>query len=147
MKLIILDKGKKRLNRLVDWLLYMFGYTLVLIIISLIFPNHLIIENALYGLLAEIIIYILNKTIKPILVKLTLPLTALTLGIFYPFINILILYIVSFILKGHFEIIGMSNIKGILTLFVMAILISIMNAVMEHKVIKPIINKGKKENE
>ena len=147
MKLVIFDKGKKRLNRLVDWLLYMFGYTIVLIIISLLFPKHLVIENAFYGLVGEIIIYILNKTIKPIIVRLTIPLTALTFGIFYPFINILILYIVSFILKGHFEIIGMSNIKGILALFVMAILISIMNGIMEHKIIKPIINRGYKENE
>ena len=147
MKLVILDKGKKRLNRLVDWFLYMLGYTIILIVISLMFPKHLIIDNALYALLAELIIYTLNKTIKPVLVRLTMPLTALTLGIFYPFINILILYIVSFILRGHFEIIGMSNIKGILVLFVMALLISIMNYIMEHKVIKPIIEKGKKDNE
>ena len=147
MKLIIHNKDKKRLNIIVDWILYMFGYTLVLIITSMLFPKHLIIESALYGLLAEIIIYVINKTIKPIIVKLTLPITALTLGVFYPFINILILYVVSFILKGHFEIIGMSNIKGIITLFVMAILISIMNYIMENKIIKPIIDKGKNKDE
>lgn len=147
MKLIIIDKGKKRINRIIEWLLYMFGYTLVLIIVSILFNEHLIIESSLYGFIAVIIIYILNKTIKPILVRLTMPITGLTLGIFYPFINILILYIVSFILKGHFYITGMSNIKGILTLFVMAILISIMNIIMENKVIKPIVEKGRKEDE
>lgn len=147
MKLIIMDKGKKRINRLIEWLLYMLGYTLVLTIVSLLFDEHLKIENAFYGFLAVVIIYLLNKTIKPILVKLTMPLTGITLGIFYPFINILILYIVSFILRGHFKIIGMSNIKGILILFVMAILISLMNIIMEDKVIKPILEKGKKKDE
>lgn len=146
MKLVIIEKGKKRINRLIEWLMYMFGYTLVLIVVSLLFNEHLIIENAFYGLLAVMIIYVLNKTIKPILVKLTMPLTGLTLGISYPFINILILYIVSFILKGHFTIVGISSIKGIFVLFFMAILISIMNLIMENKIIKPIIEKGRKKN-
>lgn len=147
LKLVIIDKGKTRINRLIEWLMYMLGYTIVLILVSLLFDEHLIIENAFFGFLAEIIIYILNKTIKPILVRLTMPLTGLTLGIFYPFINILILYIVSFILRGHFDIIGMSSIKGIFILFFMALLISIANVIMENKVIKPIIEKGRKIDE
>ncbi len=144
MKLVIIQNGRTRINRLIEWLMYMFGYTLVLIIVSLLFDEHLIIENAFYGFLAVLIIYILNQTIKPFLVKITMPLTGITFGIFYPFINILILYIVSFILKGHFDIIGMSNIKGIFILFFMAILISLMNFIMENKIIKPIIEKGKR---
>ena len=141
MKIVIIERGKKRLNKLLEWLLYIFGYTFVLIIVSIIFNEYLIIENSLYGLLAVLIIYMLNKTIKPILVRLTLPITGLTLGIFYPFINILILYIVSFIMKGHFQITGISNIKGIIVLFFMALLISFMNFILEYKIIKPILEK------
>lgn len=142
MKLVILNEknGKNQLNRFFDWLLYMVGYAIVLIAVSLLFKKTIYIDPSYFGfwgLVAAIIIYILNKTIKPILVWLTLPLTGLTLGLFYPFINVFILNIVSFLLQGHFEI------KGIFMSFIVACLISLMNALMENLIIEPIIRKGK----
>lgn len=119
-----------QLNKFIEWIIYMIGYSIVLITITILFKNSLYIDNSYYGLwslIANIIIYILNKTIKPLIVWLTLPITALTLGLFYPFINVLILYIVSFILKNHFIIYG-----GILTTFIIAIFISIMNLIMKN---------------
>lgn len=136
MKIIIKENKKLRLNKFIEWLLYMIGYSLVLICVTTIFKNTLYIDNSYFGLwslIATIIIYILNKTIKPLLVWLTLPITALTLGLFYPFINILILNIVSWILGPHFEIPG-----GIIMTFVIAVLISIMNLIMKS-IIKKII--------
>ena len=106
-------KNKEIIIKFIEWLIYMVGYAIVLII------------------------FILNKTIKPLLVWLTLPITALTLGLFYPFINVLILYIVSWILGPHFEITG-----GLLTTFIMALSISLMNLIMK-KIIKEILEGAK----
>ena len=67
------------------------------------------------------IIFILNKTIKPILFELTVPITGITMGLFYPCINILILKITDWILLEHFAT------HGIISLFITAILISLIN--------------------
>jgi len=143
MKVIIEDKitYKKSLNKILEWLIHMIGYSLVLISISIIFNNTLYIDNKYFGLwslIASIMIYILNKTIKPLIVWLTIPITALTLGLFYPFINILILSIVSWILGPHFEIPG-----GIFMTFIIAILISIMNFIM-NKIINKLLEGVRK---
>jgi putative membrane protein len=140
MKIVIIDNKKnKRINAFLDWLIYMIGYALVLIAVSLIFKNTVQIDNSyfgIWGLAAAIIIYYLNKTIKPVLIWLTLPITGLTLGLFYPFINVFILNIVDFILGDYF------TINGIWMSFLVAIFISIMNAIMEEVIVKSIINKG-----
>lgn len=127
-------------NRFFEWLLYMVGYAIVLIAVSLMFNKSFYISNEYYGLyafLASVIIYILNQTIKPVLVYLTLPITALSMGLFYPLINVFILYITSFILGNSFII------RGIFIPFIIAILISILNMFMDGMIIKPIIYKGR----
>lgn len=130
----------KKVNKYLDWLIHMLGYTLVLITVSVIFKKTVYIDNSyfgLWGLIAVIIIFILNRTIKPMLVWLTLPLTALTLGLFYPLINVLILKIADFILMSHFQI------NGIFFVFIVSIVISIMNAIMDNLIIDVFL-KGKK---
>lgn len=130
--------NKKALQKLIEWIIYMIGYALILISISVLFKNTIQIDNRYFGfwsLLAAICINILNRTIKPIIVRLTIPITALTLGIFYPFINVFILYIVDWILGSHFSVNGI-----FLTCFV-AILISILNMIMDHIVLKPLFKK------
>lgn len=142
MKIIIIDKNKKaRLNKIVDWFIYMVGYALILILASVLFKS-IQISNEYYGLfalIAAIIIYILNKTIKRVLFLLTLPLTGLTMGIFYPFLNVIILKMVDFILGNKFET------NGIFNLFFIAILISIMNILLEIFIIGPITKRGVEE--
>ena len=126
-------------NRFVSWLLYMLGYAIVLISVSLIFRKSFYIDSSYYGLyafLAAIIIYLLNQTIKPILFYITLPITAITFGLFYPLLNVFILDITSFILGKHFQI------HGIILPFIIAIIISILNMFMEGMIIKPLIHKG-----
>ena len=126
--------------RILENLIYIMGYALILLLMSIIFKNTITIDNSylgVWGLLISLVIYILNKTIKPIIVKLTIPITALTLGIFYPFINLFILKIVDIIFKNHL------TIKGILLPLFIAILISIMNFLMDEIIIKPVIKKGK----
>ena len=130
-----------KINKYLDWFIHMLGYTLVLITVSVIFKETVYIDNSyfgLWGLIAVIIIFILNRTIKPLLVWMTLPLTALTLGLFYPLINILILKITEFILGSHFEI------KGTISVFLVSIVISIMNAIMDNLIIDNLL-KGRKK--
>lgn len=137
MKVFVIEKNNK-INKFLEWLIYMIGYSLILISISVLFKNTIQIDNNYFGIwafLASIIIYILNKTIKPIIVWLTIPITALTLGIFYPFINVFILKITDFILGSHF------TINGIMMAFLVAILISLMNTIMDKLVLKPILRK------
>ena len=138
------EENKTKFQRLVqnkffEWLLYMIGYAIVLMIVSKLFKSLYINNNyyGLYYLLSAIIIYILNQTIKPLLFYITLPLTAITFGLFYPIINVIILYITDFILGKNFII------HGPIISFVIAIIISLLNIVMEGMIIKPIINKGK----
>ena len=115
-------------KRILEWLVHMLGYTLVLILVSLIFKETIYIDSSYYciwGLLTVVIIFILNRTVKPLLFWLTLPITGITLGLFYPIINVLILKITDIILGPHFEI------KGILFVVLVSIIISIMNAIMD----------------
>ena len=142
MKIVVLNKNNEaRINKFLDWLIYMIGYTLVFIAVSSLFKSfHLDTSKyGLYAFLAVIITYVLNKTIKPILVYLTLPLTGLTLGLFYPIINVLILKITDLILLDHFDL------TDFWAAIVAAILISIMNQIMENLIIQPIIRRFKHE--
>ena len=60
------------------------------------------------------------------------------MGLFYPCLNILILKITDLILGSHFKT------TGIISLFFTAILISVMNILLEELIIKPIIKRGDK---
>jgi len=126
-------------NRFIEWLIYMIGYAIVLITVSVLFPSFEINGDyfGLYALLAAIIIYILNQTIKPVLTCITLPITILSMGIFYPIVNVIILYITSFILGDN-----NFSISGIFAPFFIAIIISCLNILMEGLVVKPIIRRN-----
>lgn len=120
---------KERIRNLMDWLCHLIGYTLVLIITSLIFPKNLYVDNSyffIWGFIAILIIYIFNKTIKPLLFWVTIPLTAITMGLFYPIINIFILKITDLLLGSHFQI------TGVFSLFFVSIIISLLNTIMDH---------------
>jgi len=141
-KIIIIDdehsSEKVRINKLIDWLIYMFGYTMILILVSILFDETFIIDNSYFGLwafLTSVIIYVLNKTIKPIIFLLTLPITGITLGLFYPFINVLIIKMADFILGSHLDT------NNLFTLFFAAIAISLMNFVLEKSIIEPLTRR------
>lgn len=125
---------------IIDLLLHFASYAIIFILIATYFDSFQIDDSHLYtyGILATLIIFILNKTVKPLIFRLTIPLTGLTLGLFYPFINVFILKLTDWILRSHFEI------YGIFTVFLIAILISIMNLVIDFVLIKPIVRRLKK---
>ena len=118
----------------------MIGYSIVLITVSVLFKSFEINREyfGIYAFLGSVIIYILNQTIKPVLTYITLPLTVISWGLFYPIINVIILYITNFILGDDFKI------TGFIAPFFIAIVISILNILMEGLIIKPITKRRKK---
>jgi len=81
---------------------------------------------------ASLILSILNIFVKPILVIFTLPVTLLTLGLFMFVINAITLCITAALMGPNFEISGFG--AAILASIIMAIL----NALIQHLIIKPI---------
>lgn len=140
MQIIKEEKGFTRINRVLEWLIYMLGYTIVFIIVSHLFDSlYIDTEHAyIYSILVVFIVYLLNITVKPILVTLTIPITGVTLGLFYPFINLFILKLTDWILGSHFDL------NDFWIALWIAILISVMNFLMEGFIIKPIIRRVKK---
>ncbi len=139
MQLIREVKGRTQINRILEWLVYMFGYTLVFVLISHLFDSlYIDMEHSyIYSFIVVLVVYLLNITVKPILVTLTIPITGVTLGLFYPFINLFILKLADWILGDHFEL------HNFWIALWIAILISIMNFLMEGLIIKPIIRRVK----
>lgn len=131
---------KTKINALIEWIIQIIGYAVILVIVSSLFDTFYIDDNHLYlyGITATLIIFILNKTIKPLLFLLTIPITGITLGIFYPCINLFILKLTDWILGSHFQI------TNIFIAFLLAILISVMNQLIEVLIIKPFIRRLKK---
>lgn len=147
MKVIVVKdkKDKKniknieyRLNLFIEWLIYMVGYAIVLLLTSNLF-RPLYVENFIYGFIAAVIIYVLNKTVKPFLVTISLPLIGMSLGLFYFVINVLILLIVDLLLGTHFKM------TGIFSPFIIAIFISVTNVLLDNLIIKPIIERIRKD--
>ena len=130
MQLVIKEKNKLRINRLIDWLLHMVGYTIVFILVTSLFKSIYIDSNhlILWSIAIVLIIYALNKTIKPILVTLTIPITGITLGLFYPCINVFIL------LTSLFKSVYIDSNHLIIWSAITVILIYILN-----KTIKPVL--------
>lgn len=139
MRVVVFNKGKKRLNHLLEWILYFIGYLIVFFLISKMFTSFYIdpAHPLFYVTIAAFILYVLNKTVKPLLVTLTIPITALTLGLFYPFINLFTLKLTDWILGSHF------NLLDIWVALVISVLISSLNFLLEGFVIKPLIERFK----
>ena len=136
MKAIISDKNEKRLNKVLDWIIYISGYTLTLFLVDVIF-NAFEVDNILYYFVGSILIYVLNKTIKKIVFKLTLPITGLTFGLFYFVIDFLMLKIVDYLLGHHFDI------YGIWWGLFIAVSISVIHFLLEEVILKPLVRKVK----
>jgi putative membrane protein len=139
VQLIIKKENKVRLNHFIEWLLYLLGDIIVFILITNLFKSVYIDtkHSYIYSALIVLVISILNKTIKPVLVTLTIPITGLTLGLFYPFINLFILKLTDWILGPHFQL------TNIWIALILAIILSVMNIIVENGIIKPIIKRVK----
>jgi putative membrane protein len=134
MKTFVSENADKRINKLLDWIIYISGYTLTLYLVDVIF-NAFEVDNLLYYFWGSIILFILNKTIKKIVFKLTLPITGLTFGLFYFVIDFLMLKIVDFVLGNHFDI------YGIWWGLFIAVSISVIHFILEELILKPLMRK------
>ena len=142
MKLVIVDKkDKARLNKIVEWIIYMVGYTISFFLISLFFGSFQIDKEheIIYSFVAVVIIFLLNKTVKPTLFRLTLPITGLTMGLFYFVINMVILKLVDIIMLDKLDF------TNIWALFFIAILLALTNVIIEELIIKPIVRRFKRK--
>ncbi len=142
MKLVVAKKGKNavRINKFFEFVLYVITYTIAFLILEAFFDSFQISNDykSLYSVLAVCIIYVLDQAVKPILVTLTMPITGLTFGLFYFVINTLILKITDWLMGPKL------NFTDIWILFFIAILLSIINFLIEEAIIKPLIKKATK---
>ncbi len=140
MRLVIKDNKKLRINKVFEWLLYLVGYIISFIIVTNLFDSIYIDLNHyfIYSILIVTVLSLLNKTIKPILVTLTIPITGITLGVFYLFINLFMLKLTDWIFGSHFQL------ENIFIAFFVAILLSVVNFLIENLIVKPIIEGVKK---
>ena len=134
-----MKKGKNnnfvnKINIFLEWLIYMLVYALILWTSSQVFKS-IYIENFLVGFISAVIIYILNKTLKPFLVTLSIPIIGMTLGLFYFVINFIVLLITDLIMGKYVYL------TGFLSPFVVSILISVVNLIVENLIIKPILER------
>lgn len=142
MKIIKIDNNQNiKINKLIEWIIYMMGYTVAFLLVSKLFGTFKINEEHTYtyAVISVLLIYILNKTVKPILFRLTLPITGLTLGLFYFVINSIILKMVDIIMGTRLDF------TNTWKLFFIAVLLSLTNLLIENLVIKPIIRRFKKD--
>lgn len=134
MKTFVSENTDRKINKLLDWIIYISGYTLTLYLVDVIF-NAFEVDNVIYYFWGSILLFVLNKTIKKIVFKLTLPITGLTFGLFYFVIDFLMLKIVDFILGNHFDIYGIW--WGIFVAFS----ISAIHFILEELILKPLLKK------
>ena len=83
------------------------------------------------ALAASLVLSILNMLVRPILILFTLPITILTLGLFLLVINALTLLMTDALLGSSFEI----DSFGLA--FLTAIIMSIVNIIIQKTVIEP----------
>lgn len=133
--------NKKRIIRILELLIHILSYAIILQLMSMIFNSVIQIDNSsfgIWGILVSLVIYILNKTVKPIIVKLTLPITGLTMGLFYFVINYFIIKLGDWIFVNRF------NINGLMMGFLVAVIITLLNVIIDKFIIEPILKKEKK---
>lgn len=130
-KLYKIDDNYKvdKKNDSIGFIVGIIVYALVLILASDLFENFFI-TDFLHAIIAALILSLLNSVIKPVLVILTLPITILSLGILYPIVNMIILKLCDLFMGSHFEI------HGFLSMFFIAIFISILKIVFDRLITK-----------
>ncbi len=142
MKLVVTNKKNiSRINRFVEFVLYSVSYTIVFLLLSTIFDSFHISSDytILYSFVAICIIYILNQAVKPVLITLTMPITGITFGLFYFVINTFILKLTDWIMGSKLDF------TDIWILFFIAILLSVINFIIEQLIIKPIIKRVRRD--
>ncbi|OEH92237.1 phage holin family protein [Bacillus solimangrovi] len=116
------------------WLIHLLVNSIVLIIVSN-YLDSFYLEGIQAAILASVLLSILNVIVKPILVLLTLPVTVLSLGFFLFIINAFTLMIAQTLMGESFVIDGFG------TAILAAIIISLLNLLIQKLVVERLIEK------
>ncbi|QFT90598.1 Membrane protein of unknown function [Bacillus sp. THAF10] len=116
------------------WLLSILINALVLIVIAGYFDSFEL-SGMGAAIVASLILAVLNTIVKPILVVLTLPVTILSLGLFLFVINAITLMLTSWLMGDSF------NIDGFGMAILAAILISLLNLLIQKVIVEPLQKK------
>lgn len=115
------------------WLVSLLVSSIVLMVVAGFFEGFYI-ASVWSALLASVILSIVNVLIKPILILLTLPVTILSLGLFLIVINAITLMMTAFLMGDAFRI------DGFLMAIIAAIVIGVLNLLIDKVIVKPISN-------
>jgi putative membrane protein len=118
------------------WVSSILVNSLVLIVVAGYFESFYI-EGIGAAILASILLSVLNVLVKPILVLLTLPVTIVSLGLFLFVINAVTLWLTQAIMGDSFVI------ESFGAAIVAAIVISILNLLIQKVIIEPISERKK----
>lgn len=116
------------------WFINLLVNSVVLIVVAGYFQGFYL-ESASAAILASLLLSIINFVVKPILVILTLPVTVITFGFFLFVINAITLMITAKLMGDAFVISGF----GMAVLA--AIIISVLNVLINNFVVKPMQKK------
>lgn len=116
------------------WLISLIVNTVVLMVVAGYFDTFYL-EGFGSAVIASIILSILNAIVKPILVLLTLPVTVLSLGLFLFVINAITLWMTQAIMGDSFVIDGFG------TAIITAIVISLLNVLLQKFIVEPLTDK------
>jgi len=97
--------------------------TLTLMVVGLILPG-VHITNVFVAIFAAVVIAMLNNFLRPVLLLLTLPFTIVTMGLFIFVVNAIIIWLAA-------KIVPSFSIDGFGTAFFAALLITIINYLLE----------------
>jgi putative membrane protein len=118
------------------WVSSILVNSLVLIVVAGYFESFYV-EGIGAAILASILLSVLNVLVKPILVLLTLPVTLLSLGLFLFVINAITLWLTQAIMGDSFVI------EGFGMAILAAIVISILNLLIQKIIIEPMSERKK----
>ncbi|MFS0864024.1 phage holin family protein [Fredinandcohnia sp. 179-A 10B2 NHS] len=118
------------------WLASIIVNSIVLIVVAG-YVDTFYLEGIGAAILASVILSILNVLVKPILILLTLPVTVLSLGLFLFVINAITLMITQSIMGDSFVI------EGFGTALLAAVIISVLNLLIQNVIVKPLQEKKK----
>ncbi len=124
-------------GKIYEILLYLFSYTITLLLLSIFFQSIKIAEPIiLWAAIAALIIYVLNQVVRPVIVTLTMPITGITFGLFYFVINTVLLKLTDIVMFSKLDF------TNIWILFVISILLSILRFLIEDVILKPLIKRA-----
>ncbi|HET7580629.1 MAG TPA: phage holin family protein [Bacillales bacterium] len=119
---------------MIKWLIHILVNSIVLIVVAG-YLGSFQLASVWAAVGASVILALIHLFIKPILVILTLPVTIFTLGLFLIVINAILLEITAGLMGDAF------NISGFGTALLAAIVISVLNLLIENIILKPLLSK------